>query len=132
MFDTTVEYLKTRVQFAALIGSFQALQHRAAWCYVHLSLARSTVMAALAALDDPARKASERTRLVSLAKWKVGEVAHRISNEAIQMHGGIGVTDELDIGLYMKRVRFAQATLGDRDFLVNHYDRAMDKPVQAG
>lgn len=132
MFDTTVEYLKTRVQFDALIGSFQALQHRAAWCYVHLSLARSTVMAALAALDDPARKASERTRLVSLAKWKVGEVAHRISNEAIQMHGGIGVTDELDIGLYMKRVRVAQATLGDRDFLVNHYDRAMDKPVQAG
>lgn len=124
-FDTTVEYLKTRVQFDAPIGSFQALQHRAAWCYVHLALARSTVMGALSALDDVNISAVERSRLVSLAKWKAGELAQRVSNEAIQMHGGIGVTDELDIGLYMKRIRVAQACLGDSDFLVDRYDLAM-------
>lgn len=124
-FDATVEYLKTRVQFDAPIGSFQALQHRAAWCYVHLALARSTLMAALSALDDAKMPAAERSRLVSLAKWKAGELAQRVSNEAIQMHGGIGVTDELDIGLYMKRIRVAQACLGDSDFLVARYDECM-------
>lgn len=131
-FDTTVEYLKTRVQFDAPIGSFQALQHRAAWCYVHLALARSAVMGALSALDDDKTSAAERSRLVSLAKWKAGEVAQRVSNEAIQMHGGIGVTDELDIGLYMKRIRVAQACLGDADFLVASYDKSSVLPAHAG
>lgn len=130
-FDTTVEYLKTRVQFDAPIGSFQALQHRAAWCYVHLALARSALMAALSALDDAKVSAAERSRLVSLAKWKAGELAQRISNEAIQMHGGIGVTDELDIGLYMKRIRVAQASLGDSDFLVERYDQTMLRSVRS-
>lgn len=121
LFDTTVEYLKTRVQFDVPIGSFQALQHRAAWCYAHLQLARSTVMAGLAAMDDPALDAAGRARMASLAKWKAGDVAHRISREAVQMHGGMGVTDELDVGLYLKRIRVAQASLGDGDFHVQRY-----------
>jgi len=121
LFDTTVEYLKTRVQFDVPIGSFQALQHRAAWCYAHLELARSTVMAGLAAMDDPALDAAARARMASLAKWKAGDTAHRISREAVQMHGGMGVTDELDVGLYLKRIRVAQASLGDGDFHVQRY-----------
>lgn len=121
LFDATVEYLKTRVQFDVPIGSFQALQHRAAWCFAQLQLARSTVMAGLAALDDPALDAAARARMASLAKWKAGEVAHRISREAVQMHGGMGVTDELDVGLYLKRIRVAQASLGDGDFHVQRF-----------
>lgn len=121
LFDTTVEYLKTRVQFDVPIGSFQALQHRAAGCYAHLHLARSAVMAGLAAMDDPKLDAAGRARLASLAKWKAGDAAHRISREAVQMHGGMGVTDELDVGLFLKRIRVAQALLGDGDFHCDRY-----------
>ncbi|WP_419711246.1 acyl-CoA dehydrogenase family protein [Pseudomonas sp. NFX224] len=121
LFALTLDYLKTRVQFDALIGSFQALQHRAARLHVELQLARSAVMAALSALDNSALSAAERGRLVSLGKWKAGEAAARISNEAVQMHGGIGVTDELDVGLYLKRIRVVQACLGDGDFQCARY-----------
>lgn len=121
LFGTTLDYLKTRVQFDAPIGSFQALQHRAARLYVDLALARSAVMAALSALDDQSLEPTQRARLVSLAKWKAGDTALKVANEAVQMHGGIGVTDELDVGLYLKRVRVAQACLGDRDFHCERY-----------
>ena len=121
LFDMTLEYLKTRVQFDVPIGSFQSLQHRAAQLYVELSLARSAVMAALAALDDPALSEVERQRLASLAKWKTGAMAIRVANESVQMHGGIGVTDELDVGLFLKRIRVAQACLGDADFHCERY-----------
>ncbi|WP_095153493.1 acyl-CoA dehydrogenase family protein [Pseudomonas sp. Irchel 3E13] len=121
LFHTTLDYLKTRVQFDAPIGSFQALQHRAARLYVDLALARSAVMAGLSALDDDNLDAAARGRLVSLAKWKAGDTALKVANEAVQMHGGIGVTDELDVGLYLKRVRVAQACLGDRDFHCERY-----------
>ncbi|MCP8690412.1 acyl-CoA dehydrogenase family protein [Marinobacterium sedimentorum] len=118
LFQTTLDYLRTRVQFDAPIGSFQALQHRAAWAFVELELARSSLMAALHAIDSNDEQAPQ---LVSLAKWKVGQMADRISNEAVQMHGGIGVTDELDVGLYFKRIRVLQALLGDSDY---HLSRA--------
>ncbi len=121
LFDTTVDYLKTRVQFDVPIGSFQALQHRAAKLFSDLALARSAVMAGLAALDDAQLQPAQRGRLVSLAKWKAGDTALKVANEAVQMHGGIGVTDELDVGLYLKRVRVAQACLGDRDFHCERY-----------
>lgn len=121
LFQTTLDYLKTRVQFDAPIGSFQALQHRAARLYVDLALARSAVMAGLSALDDTTLDAAGRGRLVSLGKWKAGDTALKVANEAVQMHGGIGVTDELDVGLYLKRVRVAQACLGDRDFHCERY-----------
>jgi len=123
LFDTTNEYLKTRVQFDVPIGSFQALQHRMAWCHVDLELARSTVMGAFSALDDNQLDDNNCAQLASLAKWKVGETAHRISNEAVQLHGGIGVTDELDVGLFLKRIRVAQSLLGDSDFQLAHYDQ---------
>lgn len=105
LFDTTLEYLKTRVQFDVPIGSFQALQHRAAWCYTHLHLARSTVMAGLAALDDASLDAAGRARLASLAKWKAGEAAHRISREAVQMHGGMGVKKGVMVESLYREIR---------------------------
>lgn len=121
LFETTLEYLKTRVQFDTAIGTFQVLQHRAAQMYVDLALSRSALMAALATLDDAGHDARVRARLVSLAKWKAGDTAIKVANEAVQMHGGIGVTDELDVGLYLKRVRVAQSCLGDRDFHCERY-----------
>lgn len=127
MFEMTIDYLKTRVQFNQPIGSFQALQHRAAWLYVELELAHSAVMAAFEVLDQPDADDTVRSQLVSLAKWKAGEAAHKISREAVQMHGGIGVTDEYDLGLFLKRVRVGQAMLGDRDF---HSERYADTAKQ--
>ena len=113
LFVMTIEYLKTREQFGVKIGTFQALQHRAARCFVELELAQSCVMSALSTADtDPENLALS----VSLAKWKLSKVADLITSEAIQMHGGIAVTDELDIGLYLKRIRVAQMLLGDADF----------------
>lgn len=120
-FSMTVEYLKTRVQFGVPIGSFQALQHRAARLYADLQLARSSMMAAFAQLDRPGGDDRERRRLVSLAKWQAGQVAQRVSNEAIQMHGGIGVTDEYDLGLFLKRMRMAQNQLGNSDYHCQRY-----------
>ena len=121
LFAMTLDYLKTRVQFDVAIGSFQSLQHRSAQLYVQLQLARSAVMAGLAALDDTGLSDVERQRLASLAKWKAGLMALNVANEAVQMHGGIGVTDELDVGLFLKRIRVAQASLGDADFHCERY-----------
>ena len=120
LFDTTIAYLKERVQFDVPIGSFQALQHRAAWLYAELALARSAVMAGLAALEGPAE---QRRLLASLAKAKMGSVLEKIVGEAVQMHGGIGVTDELDVGLYLKRARVVRLALGDHDFHGHRYGR---------
>ena len=108
-FDTTLDYLKTRVQFGTIIGSFQALQHRAAEMFGELQLARSAVEAALDAIDadDPALPA-----LASLAKATVGETLHGISSEMVQLHGGIGMTHEHDAGLYLKRARVAAQCYG--------------------
>ena len=121
LFDMTLDYLKTRVQFDVAIGTFQALQHHAAQLYVELALARSAVMAGLDALDAISLSEGERQRLASLAKWKAGQMALKVVNEAVQMHGGIGVTDELDVGLFLKRIRVAQACLGDADFHCERY-----------
>lgn len=121
VFAMTLEYLRTRVQFDAPIGSFQALQHRAARLYVQLELMRSSVMAAFEALDRNQVDPAQRRQLVSLAKWKANEAAQLISNEAIQMHGGIGVTDEYDLGLFLKRIRMAQCQLGHSAFHVSRY-----------
>lgn len=120
-FAMTVDYLKTRVQFNAPIGNFQALQHRAARLYADLQLARSSVMAAFEVLDRDTGPLAERRRLASLAKWQAGQVAQRVSNEAIQMHGGIGVTDEYDLGLFLKRMRMAQNQLGNADYHCQRY-----------
>lgn len=116
-FETTLEYLKTRVQFGQPIGTFQALQHRAARMFTDLELARSCVEAALQAID---RDANDVAQLASLAKAKVGDVIHLVSNEMVQMHGGIGMTDAHDAGLYLKRARVQEATFGGSSY---HRDR---------
>jgi acyl-CoA dehydrogenase len=116
-FEVTVDYLKQREQFGVKIGSFQALQHRAAHLFCEVELARSVTLKALTALDAGD---SQAPFFVALAKAKAGEVAKLATNEAVQMHGGIGMTDEYDIGFYMKRARAAAETFGDSAF---HGDR---------
>jgi alkylation response protein AidB-like acyl-CoA dehydrogenase len=116
-FEITLDYLKTRVQFGQPIGTFQALQHRAAKMFTDLELARSCVEAALQAVD---REANDVAQLASLAKAKVGDVTHLVSNEMVQMHGGIGMTDAHDAGLYLKRARAQEATFGGSSY---HRDR---------
>jgi alkylation response protein AidB-like acyl-CoA dehydrogenase len=109
-FERTIHYLKNRIQFGVPIGSFQALKHRAANMFVEIELARSTVMAAVRALDAGD---AEAAKLVSLAKARCSETAILVANEAVQMHGGIGMTDEHEIGFFMKRARVAELTFGD-------------------
>jgi alkylation response protein AidB-like acyl-CoA dehydrogenase len=116
-FERTVAYLKERKQFGRVIGSFQGLQHRAAELFCELELARSIVLKALHAIDDGDDRLS---LLASAAKAKLCEVAQRASNEAVQMHGGIGMTDEHEIGFFIKRARVAQHTFGDYNY---HLDR---------
>ncbi len=116
-FEMTLDYLKTREQFGVKIGSFQALKHRTARMFVDIELGRSTVMAAARALDEDAPGARA---LVSVAKARLSETFVEVASEALQMHGGIGMTDEHDIGLYLKRARVAEVTLGDAAW---HRDR---------
>jgi alkylation response protein AidB-like acyl-CoA dehydrogenase len=119
-FETTLDYLKVRVQFGQVIGSFQALQHRAAKMFTDLELARSCVEAALTAIDNDSPDVPE---LVSLAKAKMGDTLHLVSNEMVQMHGGIGMTDAHDAGLYLKRARAAEATYGSQAYHRDRYAR---------
>jgi acyl-CoA dehydrogenase len=116
-FERTVSYLKERKQFGRVIGSFQGLQHRAAELFAELELSRSIVLQALHAIDDGTQDIS---LLASAAKAKLCEVAQRATNEAIQMHGGIGMTDEHEIGFFIKRARVLQHTFGDYNY---HLDR---------
>jgi len=106
----TLHYLKHRVQFGVPIGSFQALKHRAARLFIEVELCRSAVLAAVRALDAGA---ADATALVSLAKARASELAVHVADEAVQMHGGIGMTDEHEIGFFLKRARVAACTLGD-------------------
>jgi alkylation response protein AidB-like acyl-CoA dehydrogenase len=117
VFARTVAYLKERRQFDRLIGEFQALQHRAAELFCDLELTRALVLKALQAVQsDPAQ-----ARLIaSQAKARACATANRAVQEGVQMHGGMGMTDELDIGLFMKRARVLQELFGDFGF---HADR---------
>lgn len=119
-FERTTAYLKERVQFDVPIGSFQGLQHRMARLYVELEMLESCVRAALAAIDagDP-----ELALLASLAKARASDLCEKLMNEAIQLHGGIGVTDEFDLGLIVKRARVLQQSLGDGLFHRDRYAR---------
>lgn len=108
--DMTIEHLKTRVQFDVPLGSFQALQHRAAICFIELELSRSTMMAAARAMDEQSEIAP---MLVSAAKVRCSDAAVLITGEALQMHGGIGMTDDCDVGMYLKRARAAALSFGD-------------------
>jgi alkylation response protein AidB-like acyl-CoA dehydrogenase len=113
----TLDYLKTRTQFGVPIGSFQALKHRAAKLYIETELARSAVMAAHRAIDE---QSGDGPRLASIAKARCSDTFVLVGNEGVQMHGGIGMTDEHDIGFFMKRARVAEMTFGDGAF---HRDR---------
>jgi alkylation response protein AidB-like acyl-CoA dehydrogenase len=115
--DQTLEHLKTRVQFDVPIGSFQALKHRAADMFIEVELCRSAVMAAARAVDA---EREDVRKLISLAKARCSEAFILITNEAVQMFGGVGMTDEYDIGFYMKRARAAEMTFGDAAW---HRDR---------
>ncbi len=118
-FEMTLDYLKTRKQFGVPIGSFQALKHRAARLFVETELARSVVMAASQALDDGLPEA-QIARLASVAKARLSEAYMLAGYEGVQLHGGIGMTDEHDVGLYLKRARGAEIQFGDAAF---HRDR---------
>ncbi len=119
-FETSIAYLKERKQFGQIIGSFQGLQHRAAHLYSELELVRSAVLKAAQDFENAPEHAA---MIASLAKAKSGEVAILAANEGVQMLGGIGMTDELDMGLYMKRIRAAQELLGDGWFHSNRFAR---------
>lgn len=117
-FDRTIAYLKERRQFGVAIGSFQGLQHRAAHAYCEIELCKSVVIKALQELDAGS---DDLAMYASLVKSKVGEVAKLISNEAIQMFGGIGMTDDEEIGFFLKRARVAQRTFGDYNYHLDRY-----------
>ncbi len=116
-FERTLTYLRQREQFGVPIGSFQALKHRAAEQFIEIELCRSAVMAAARAVDAGQNDAP---KLVSLAKARCSDTAILVANESVQMHGGIGMSDEHEIGFYLKRARAAELTFGDAAF---HRDR---------
>lgn len=117
-FDRTVAFLKERKQFGKPIGAFQALQHRAAHLFGEIELLRSLVLAACVTLDKSPDAADQA---VSAAKYKACEVGKLAVSEAVQMFGGMGMTDEVDIGLFMKRARVTQEFLGDAYFHADRY-----------
>lgn len=112
-FKITTDYIRERKQFGTEIGSFQALQHRSSHLYSEVENARSAVLAALTALDNDA---PDTDLIVAMTKAKVGTVAKLAGLEGVQMHGGVGMTDEYDIGLYLKRIRVAQELFGDAHY----------------
>jgi alkylation response protein AidB-like acyl-CoA dehydrogenase len=113
VFGRTVDYLKERKQFGKAIGEFQALQHRAAQLYIEIEITRATVLKALQALDSDFEKASTA---VAVAKARAGSTATLAVQEGVQMHGGMGMTDQFDIGFFMKRARVCQELFGDSNF----------------
>ena len=123
IFAATLDYLKTRSQFGAPIGKFQALQHRMADMYIHLEQARS--MAILAAVKMASDDVVERRRTVSAAKFRVGQALKFVGQQAVQLHGGMGVTDELPAAHHFKRLTMIELSLGDSD---HHLQRFIAQP----
>ena len=111
--EITLEYLKQREQFGVAIGTFQALQHRAARLYIEIALMRSAVIGAASAVDH---RPDDVPKLAALAKGIASDAALKVAKEAIQMHGGIGVTDEHDIGFYIKRAQGLAVAFGNVAF----------------
>jgi alkylation response protein AidB-like acyl-CoA dehydrogenase len=114
MHETTVEYMKTRKQFGVTIGSFQVLQHRAADMLIAVEQARSMAMlATMMAAEDDAR---ERRQAISAAKVQIGRSGRFVGQQAIQIHGGIGMTMETKVGHYFKRLTVIDTQFGDADY----------------
>ena len=118
--ERTLEYLKERKQFGVPIGSFQALQHRAAELFGEIEMCKSLVLKALQSLDE---KDGQLPELASLCKGKMSETAHLATTEAVQMHGGIGMTDEFDIGFFLKRCKILETLYGDNYFHLDRFAR---------
>jgi acyl-CoA dehydrogenase len=116
-YDVTLDYLKNRVQFDVLIGTFQALQHRAVDMFCELELCKSVVIDALTAIDE---KRADVAVMASATKARLTDASRLITREAVQLHGGIGMTDEHDIGFYLKRGAASELLLGDSAY---HRDR---------
>ena len=119
VFDTTLDYLKQRVQFNQVLSSFQALQHRMADLYTEIELTRSAVEAGLQAIDSGFAVSEAAT----LAKARANDTLHLVSKEGIQLHGGIGMTDEYSVGFYLKRARVLEAAWGSSSHLRDAYAR---------
>ncbi|MBI1407259.1 MAG: acyl-CoA dehydrogenase [Caulobacter sp.] len=119
-FEITLDYLKTRTQFGQVIGTFQSLQHRAAKMFTDLEMSRSAIEAALEGLDAGG---DDHRAAASLAKYKASELVHLVTNEMVQMHGGIGMTDAHDAGFYMKRARVAEQLFGGAGYHKDRYAR---------
>ncbi|MCR2833522.1 acyl-CoA dehydrogenase family protein [Parerythrobacter lacustris] len=117
VFETTLDYLKQRVQFNQVLATFQALQHRMADMFADLAQMRSAVEAGLQAIDSGFGIA----RAATVAKAEANRVMHKLSNEGIQLHGGIGMTDEYDVGFYLKRSRVLEATWGSTSYLRDRF-----------
>ena len=117
VFDTTLDYLKQRVQFNQVLATFQSLQHRMADLFADLAQMRSAVEAGLQAVDGGFGVA----RAATVAKAEANRVLHVISNQGIQLHGGIGMTDEYDIGFYVKRARVLEASWGSTSYLKDRF-----------
>jgi alkylation response protein AidB-like acyl-CoA dehydrogenase len=122
--DLTTEYLRTREQFGVKIGSFQALQHRAVDMLIALELSRSMAMLAALSLDAPD---AERAAAIAAAKVQIGRAGRFIGQQAVQLHGAIGITDEYKVGHAFKRLTAIDALFGDAD---HHLDRlaALESP----
>jgi acyl-CoA dehydrogenase len=120
VFARTIEYLQDRKQFGVPVGSFQGLQHRAAILYSELDLCRSAVLHALRVLDSGTGDIAE---VASMCKAKLCETAHKAATEGIQMHGGIGMTDECEIGFFLKRCQILETIYGDRYFHIDRFAR---------
>ena len=119
-FERTLNYLKEREQFGVRIGTFQALQHRAAEMFCQIELCKSLVLASLQALDANSKKVPV---LASMTKAKVGETLKLVTNEGVQMFAGIGMTDDEEIGFFLKRARVAEQTFGDSYYHLDRYAR---------
>ena len=117
VFDTTLDYLKQRVQFNQVLATFQSLQHRMADLFGDLAMMRSAVEGGLQALDSGFGVA----RAATIAKAEANRVLHTMSREGVQLHGGIGMTDEYDIGFYLKRARVLEASFGSTSYLKNRF-----------
>ena len=122
VFERTMEYIKEREQFGVKIGSFQALQHRSADMFCQLEQCKTVVLKALSSLDEDSLNASLQA---SMAKALVNQCYAHVTSEAVQMHGGMGITDELDIGLYLKRARVSTQILGDTSYHQDRYAQIM-------
>ena len=121
VFGRTVAYLKERKQFGKAIGEFQALQHRAAQLYIDIEITRAAVLKALQTLDGDFEHASNA---IAVAKARAGTTATRAVQEGVQMHGGMGMTDQFDIGFFMKRARVCEELFGDANFHADQLARA--------